>query len=667
MITNRNLNRWIGIGLCIICFCLLLAILYQPSIEVSTSLEVPLYETKLFNQNQVSIIDVQIEQSEWDEMIESALEENYVKCNLVINGETYYNVGIRAKGNSSLSQVASDPDTDRVSFKIKFDKYVKGQNYYGLDKFVLNNNFMDATSMKEYLSYEIMDYIGVVNPLHAYTQITVNGEPWGLYLAVEALEQSFAERNFGSDYGQLYKPETVGMGGGGKEGGGKMERPDGQEPIPGVQEMPEGSQGQMGNGPTIPAGGEGQMSNGPTIPEDSEGQMGNGPTIPAGGEGQESNAPTIPEDSEGQMGNTPTIPAGGEGQMNNRPTMPEGSQGQMMPSDFEGRPQGNGGFGGNGGGSDLVYSDDQVETYSSIFESAVFKTTSEDEERVITALRNLNDGTDLEQYINVESVLKYFAANTFVVNLDSYVSSMKHNYYLYEDNGQLSMLPWDYNLAFGGFQAGTASSAVNFPIDTPVSGVDLSERPIIGKLLEVEAYKEQYHTYLQQIVEEYIGSGLYAQTIKQVQNLISPYVKEDPTAFYTYDEYVEAVARLKQFGILRAESVKGQLNGTIPSTTETQKEKNHLLVDASLINLEVMGTQGGGMDKDGGGRLMGMPTDGSISNKINQSPVDQQKGGPMPNQIPAKSDASSLMINVVAMTALLGALVYVWAFKKRKR
>ncbi|MDA3733874.1 CotH kinase family protein [Niameybacter massiliensis] len=625
MITNRNLNRWIGIGLSIVCFCLLLAILYQPSIEVSTSLEVPLYETKLFNQNQVSIIDVQIEQSEWDEMIESALEENYVKCNLVINGETYYNVGIRAKGNSSLSQVASDPDTDRVSFKIKFDKYVKGQNYYGLDKFVLNNNFMDATSMKEYLSYEIMDYIGVVNPLHAYTQITVNGEPWGLYLAVEALEQSFADRNFGSDYGQLYKPETVGMGGGGKEGGDKMERPDGQEPIPGVQEMPEGSQGQMGNGPTMPEGSQGQMGNGPTMSEGSQGQMGNGPTIPAGGEGQ------------------------------------------MIPPDFEGMPQGNGGFGGNGGGSDLVYSDDQVESYSSIFESAVFKTTSEDEERVITALRNLNDGTDLEQYVNVESVLKYFAANTFVVNLDSYVSSMKHNYYLYEDNGQLSMLPWDYNLAFGGFQAGTASLAVNFPIDTPISGVDLSERPIIGKLLEVEVYKELYHTYLQQIVEEYIGSGLYAQTIKQVQNLISPYIKEDPTAFYTYDEYVKAVATLKQFGILRAESVKGQLNGTIPSTTETQKEKNHLLVDASLINLEVMGTQGGGMDKDGGGRLMGMPTDGSISNKTNQRPVDQQKGGPMPNQIPAKSDTSSLMINVVAMTALLGALVYVWAFKKRKR
>nr|WP_301335140.1 CotH kinase family protein [Holtiella tumoricola] len=558
-------------------------------------------------------------------MIESALEENYVKCNLVINGETYYNVGIRAKGNSSLSQVASDPDTDRVSFKIKFDKYVKGQNYYGLDKFVLNNNFMDATSMKEYLSYEIMDYIGVVNPLHAYTQITVNGEPWGLYLAVEALEQSFADRNFGSDYGQLYKPETVGMGGGGKEGGDKMERPDGQEPIPGVQEMPEGSQGQMGNGPTMPEGSQGQMGNGPTMSEGSQGQMGNGPTIPAGGEGQ------------------------------------------MIPPDFEGMPQGNGGFGGNGGGSDLVYSDDQVESYSSIFESAVFKTTSEDEERVITALRNLNDGTDLEQYVNVESVLKYFAANTFVVNLDSYVSSMKHNYYLYEDNGQLSMLPWDYNLAFGGFQAGTASLAVNFPIDTPISGVDLSERPIIGKLLEVEVYKELYHTYLQQIVEEYIGSGLYAQTIKQVQNLISPYIKEDPTAFYTYDEYVKAVATLKQFGILRAESVKGQLNGTIPSTTETQKEKNHLLVDASLINLEVMGTQGGGMDKDGGGRLMGMPTDGSISNKTNQRPVDQQKGGPMPNQIPAKSDTSSLMINVVAMTALLGALVYVWAFKKRKR
>ena len=59
-----------------------------------------------------------------------------------------------------------------------------------------------------------------------------------------------------------------------------------------------------------------------------------------------------------------------------------------------------------------------------------------------------------------------------------YTGSMIHNYYLYEEDGQLSMIPWDYNLAFGGFQGGQdATSMVNYPIDTPVSGGTVDSRP----------------------------------------------------------------------------------------------------------------------------------------------------------------------------------------------
>ena len=46
-------------------------------------------------------------------------------------------------------QIASDPDTDRYSFKLEFDHYIKGQTCYGLDKLILNNNYADATNMKE--------------------------------------------------------------------------------------------------------------------------------------------------------------------------------------------------------------------------------------------------------------------------------------------------------------------------------------------------------------------------------------------------------------------------------------------------------------------------------------------------------------------------------------
>ena len=45
-------------------------------------------------------------------------------------------------------------------------------------------------------------------------EIYVNGEYWGLYLAVEGVEEAFLERNYGEDYGELYKPDSLSFGGG---------------------------------------------------------------------------------------------------------------------------------------------------------------------------------------------------------------------------------------------------------------------------------------------------------------------------------------------------------------------------------------------------------------------------------------------------------------------
>ena len=92
---------------------------------------------------------------------------------------------------------------------------------------------------------------------------------------------------------------------------------------------------------------------------------------------------------------------------------------------------------------------------------------------------------------------------------------------------------WDYGLAFGGFQSGNASSVVNFPIDTPVSGVNMEDRPLLYKLLEVDEYRDRYHEYLRQIVEGYFNSGLFEQTIDGLDAKINEYVKNDVSAYYT--------------------------------------------------------------------------------------------------------------------------------------
>ena len=100
-------------------------------------------------------------------------------------------------------------DSQRYSFKVEFDHYASGQTYHGLDKLSLNNLIYDTTYLKDYLVYDMMNYIGADAPLSSFVNITVNGEAWGLYLAVEGVEEAFLQRNYGNDYGELYKPDSM--------------------------------------------------------------------------------------------------------------------------------------------------------------------------------------------------------------------------------------------------------------------------------------------------------------------------------------------------------------------------------------------------------------------------------------------------------------------------
>ena len=83
------------------------------------------YETKLFDKSQVIDLDIEMSAEKWDEMLQNALTEEYYTCDVTVNGEKIKNVAIRPKGNTSLSSIAMDPDTDRFSLKLEFDHFVE--------------------------------------------------------------------------------------------------------------------------------------------------------------------------------------------------------------------------------------------------------------------------------------------------------------------------------------------------------------------------------------------------------------------------------------------------------------------------------------------------------------------------------------------------------------
>jgi len=501
----------------------------------------PEYATKIFGTDIISI-KIIADEAVWQGMLDNAINEQYIMVDVIVNGTKFLNVGIRPKGNSSLTQVAAS-NSDRYSFRLQFDEYVKGQTCFGLDSFVVNNMLGDSTYMKEYVSYELMGEIGVDAPYFGYADIKVNGENWGLYLAVERYSKSYEQRVFKDTSGMLYNVKISGMNG--NEGGN----------LPGQL---------LGNAPALP-------------------------------EGQ--NVPVMKQIPPGIVGNLDTSPPAGSTWANFTP--PVNADGSafvpQMRGEIGGMERNFGGIGGRGSsGGSLEYTDDDVESYSAIFDNVVGKGTDSDFQRVVQALKALSEGEELEKYFDIDQILRYLAAHTIVVNLDSYSSSMAQNYYIYEREGQITILPWDYNLAWGGFQSGSATLVVNFPIDTPLSGVEMASRPLIDKLFANEGYLEKYHSYLQQLIDDYFANGKFEEKISALDALLSDYVKNDATAFCSYEEYKKAISAFSVLGDLRAQSVQGQLDGSIPSTTAAQNQSTDKLIPAGDLKLSDLGSMMGG-------------------------------------------------------------------------
>ena len=370
----------------------------------------------VFPKDKVVDVKITMDDNDFQDLINNATDEEFKTASVEYNGIKLDNIGIRAKGNLSLQSV-SRTDSERYSFKLSFDEYIDNQTLSGLTKINLNNMYSDASYLREFLTYELAEELGLPTPKYSYVNIYVNDELWGFYLAVEQIEDAYLERNFENTTGELYKAEM------------------------------------------------------------------------------------------------------------------------------------------NGSGSDLTWLGEDISSYSSLVE----KSKSSDNDGLINMLDELNNGTDYAKVLDVEEALGYVALNVLTANMDSYLGQNKHNYYLYEDDGVFSILPWDYNMAFGGL------GGSNILIDEPTQGA-LSERPLIAKLLQVEEYKATYHEMLSEAIEGYLSDAQLQTRVQELTQLIDPYVKADPSAFSTYEQYEQGVTQLLSFNTSNVQTIAQQLDGTIPSS-----------------------------------------------------------------------------------------------------
>lgn len=195
---------------------------------------------------------------------------------------------------------------------------------------------------------------------------------------------------------------------------------------------------------------------------------------------------------------------------------------------------------------------------------------------LMTFLESINSGS--VDMIDTDNLTRYIAAMTLLSNYDSYFAN-RGNYFLYEHRAltRFAMIPWDFNLALGrSIKAGKPCEdpvvLINHPTIAPIA-----ERPIIARVLERDDLRTQYHGHLKALLANTFNPDTMGRFVAEKKRLLDPYVKKDPTSFYTYDEWNRSFTEditgstdlfgkagaLLPFIKARHDNVKRQLNGEI--------------------------------------------------------------------------------------------------------
>ncbi len=145
----------------------------------------------------------------WSLLMSNYQSKTDLPATLTYDGKSYQNVGVRFKGQTSYQRVS----TQKKSFNITLDFSDKTQNIKGYETLNLNNSFEDNSFMREVF------YENITRPFSPslkanYVHLFINGQDWGLYPNVQALDGTYEKEWFLSNDGTRWRCERSSGGGG---------------------------------------------------------------------------------------------------------------------------------------------------------------------------------------------------------------------------------------------------------------------------------------------------------------------------------------------------------------------------------------------------------------------------------------------------------------------
>jgi spore coat protein H len=152
--------------------------------------------------------------------IDTAQNPMWVSATIEFKGLVWDHVGVRYKGNSSLMS-GWNSGAQKLPLKLDFDQFesqhpeIENQRFYGFKQLTLSNAFTDSTYMHDVIAAYLLAEAGLPAAKTAYYEIVLDhGEgpvELGLYVMIEAIDDTAVDRIFGEDSGNIYEGDGRGV------------------------------------------------------------------------------------------------------------------------------------------------------------------------------------------------------------------------------------------------------------------------------------------------------------------------------------------------------------------------------------------------------------------------------------------------------------------------
>ncbi|MSU79509.1 MAG: hypothetical protein EXS16_15635 [Gemmataceae bacterium] len=127
-------------------------------------------------------------------------------------------------------------------------------------------------------------------------------------------------------------------------------------------------------------------------------------------------------------------------------------------------------------------------------------------------------------YLDVDGFLRYAAVNSLLVNIDSFFG-LGHNYFLYlhPKTKQFHFIPWDMDLAFGGFFF-AGPDQIDWSIAKPYTG----NNKLTERVLAIGIYKDAYRGYLKTLTEKAFNAKIMMDKIEKLEAVVKDAIAKEP-------------------------------------------------------------------------------------------------------------------------------------------